>query len=48
LKRKPGFLGGLRTLFSTDYEEVRAVHEVSFQIAPGELDTTIVSYCQPV
>jgi len=22
LKRKPGFLGGLRTLFSTDYEEV--------------------------
>jgi ABC-2 type transport system ATP-binding protein len=37
LKRKPGFLGGLRTLFSTDYEEVRAVHNVSFGIAPGEL-----------
>ena len=37
LKRKPGFLGGLRTLFSTDYEEVRAVHDVSFEIAPGEL-----------
>jgi ABC-2 type transport system ATP-binding protein len=37
LKRKPGFLGGLRTLFSTNYEEVRAVHDVSFEIAPGEL-----------
>jgi ABC-2 type transport system ATP-binding protein len=37
LKRRPGFLGGLRTLFSTDYEEVRAVHDVSFEIAPGEL-----------
>ena len=37
LNRKPGFLGGLRTLFSTDYGEVRAVHDVSFEIAPGEL-----------
>jgi ABC-type Na+ transport system ATPase subunit NatA len=37
LKRKPGFMGGLRTLFSTDYEEVRAVHDISFTIAPGEL-----------
>ena len=37
LKRKPGFMGGLRTLFSTDYQEVRAVHEISFAIAPGEL-----------
>jgi ABC-2 type transport system ATP-binding protein len=37
LKRKPGVLGSLRTLFSTDYEEVRAVHNVSFAIAPGEL-----------
>jgi ABC-2 type transport system ATP-binding protein len=37
LKRKPGFLGGLRTLFSSDYEEVRAVHDVSFEFAPGEL-----------
>jgi ABC-2 type transport system ATP-binding protein len=37
LKRKPGFMGGLRTLFSTDYEEVCAVHDVSFEIAPGEL-----------
>jgi len=37
LKRKPGFMGGLRTLFSTDYQEVRAVHEISFAITPGEL-----------
>lgn len=37
LKRKPGFLGGLRTLFSTDYDQVRAVHDISFEIAPGEL-----------
>jgi ABC-2 type transport system ATP-binding protein len=37
LKRKPGFLGALRTLFSNDYEEVRAVHNISFEIAPGEL-----------
>jgi viologen exporter family transport system ATP-binding protein len=37
LKRKPGFLGTLRTIFSTDYEEVRAVSDVSFKIAQGEL-----------
>jgi len=37
LKRKPGFGGALRALFSTDYEEVRAVHDVSFEIAPSEL-----------
>jgi ABC-2 type transport system ATP-binding protein len=37
LKRKPGFLGALRTLFSTDYEEMRAVHNVSFAIGRGEL-----------
>jgi ABC-2 type transport system ATP-binding protein len=37
LKRKPGFLGGLRTLFSTDYEEVRAVSDISFEIGEGEL-----------
>src|SRR5262245_4534825 len=37
LKRKPGFLGGLRTLFSTDYQEVRAVRDVSFEVGPGEL-----------
>lgn len=37
LKRQTGFLGGLRTLFSRDYREVRAVAGVSFAIAPGEL-----------
>ena len=37
LKRKPGVLGGLRTLFSNNYDEVRAVHNVSIAIAPGEL-----------
>ena len=37
LKRKPGFLGSLRTLFSADYEQVRAVQDISFAIAPGEL-----------
>jgi ABC-2 type transport system ATP-binding protein len=37
LKRKPGFMGGVRTLFSGDYETVRAVQDVSFEIAPGEL-----------
>ena len=37
LKRKPGFLGALRTLFSNDYEELRAVHNISFEISPGEL-----------
>ncbi len=37
LQKKTGFLGGLRTLFSTDYREVRAVDGVSFSIAAGEL-----------
>ena len=37
LEKKSGFLGGLRTLFSTDYREVHAVDGVSFTIAPGEL-----------
>jgi len=37
LKRKPGFLGSLRTLFSGDYEQVQAVQDISFAIAPGEL-----------
>lgn len=37
LKRKPGFGGALRTLFSTDYQEVRAVHDVSFEVGSGEL-----------
>jgi ABC-2 type transport system ATP-binding protein len=37
LKRKPGFVGAIRNLFSTDYEEIKAVDNVSFEIAPGEL-----------
>ena len=37
LKRQPGFAGAIRTLFSNDYEEVRAVDGVSFAIEPGEL-----------
>jgi ABC-2 type transport system ATP-binding protein len=37
LKRKQGFLGSLRTLFSSDYEQVQAVQDISFAIAPGEL-----------
>jgi ABC-2 type transport system ATP-binding protein len=37
LTRRPGFLGGLRTLFSADYRELRAVDGVSFSVAPGEL-----------
>ena len=37
LQKKTGFLGGLRTLFSTDYREVRAVDGVNFGIAAGEL-----------
>ena len=27
LKRKTGFMGGLRTMFSNDYETVRAVQD---------------------
>ena len=34
--RKTGFMGGLRTLLSMEKREVRAVKDVSFQIAPGE------------
>jgi ABC-2 type transport system ATP-binding protein len=37
LKRQPGFVGAIRTLFSTDYEEIKAVDKISFEIAPGEL-----------
>jgi ABC-2 type transport system ATP-binding protein len=35
--KKDGPLGGLRTLFSRDVNEVRAVAGISFAIAPGEL-----------
>ena len=37
VKRKEGFLGGVRTLFSADYEVTRAVNDISFDIAEGEL-----------
>jgi ABC-2 type transport system ATP-binding protein len=37
LKRKTGRLGGLRTFFSNDYSEIRAVDNLSMSIAPGEL-----------
>jgi ABC-2 type transport system ATP-binding protein len=37
LKRKPGFIGAIRNLFSTDYEEIKAVDHISFEIAPGGL-----------
>jgi ABC-2 type transport system ATP-binding protein len=37
LKRKPGLKGSLQNLFSNEYEAIRAVEDVSFNIAPGEL-----------
>ncbi len=37
VKRKEGVLGGLRTLFSTEYEATRAVDDISFHIEEGEL-----------
>ncbi len=37
LKRKPGLVGAVRNLFSNDYEEVKAVDKISFELAPGEL-----------
>lgn len=43
LKRQPGFAGAIRTLFSNEYEEVRAVDDVSFVIEPGE----VVGYIGP-
>ena len=37
VKRKEGFLGSVRTLFSADYEVTRAVNDISFNIDEGEL-----------
>jgi ABC-2 type transport system ATP-binding protein len=37
VKRKEGFLGGVRTLFSTEYESTRAVDDITFDIQEGEL-----------
>lgn len=35
-RRLPGFIGGLRTLFTREFTEVRAVDGISFDIAAGE------------
>jgi ABC-2 type transport system ATP-binding protein len=43
LKRRSGFLGGLRTLFSRNYQHIRALDGVSFSLAEGE----IVGYLGP-
>src|SRR5512134_498321 len=37
VKRREGFLGSVRTLFSADYEITRAVNDISFNIEEGEL-----------
>jgi ABC-type uncharacterized transport system ATPase subunit len=37
LKRKHGLAGAVRNLFSNDCEEVKAVDNISFEIAAGEL-----------
>ena len=37
VKRREGFLGGLRTLFSAEYETTHAVDDISFHINEGEL-----------
>ena len=37
VKRREGFLGSVRTLFSAEYETTRAVNDISFHINEGEL-----------
>lgn len=37
VRRKEGFLGSLRTLFSSEYNVTRAVNDISFTIQEGEL-----------
>jgi len=37
VKRREGFLGSVRTLFSADYQTTRAVDDISFNIKEGEL-----------
>ena len=37
VKRREGFLGSVRTLFSADYQTTRAVDDISFDINEGEL-----------
>jgi ABC-2 type transport system ATP-binding protein len=36
LKRQSGFGGAIKSLFSRDYSEIRAVDDISFVIEPGE------------
>ena len=36
-KKQPGFTGAIRGLFKREYEQVAAVSDVSFKVAPGEL-----------
>src|SRR4051812_13251924 len=36
-KKRPGFAGAVRGLFHREYQEVRAVDDVSFSIEEGEL-----------
>lgn len=36
LKRRSGFAGAVKSLFSRDYTEIHAVHDISFTIEPGE------------
>src|SRR5499433_1938334 len=36
-EKQEGFLGSLRALFHREYKAVKAVEDVSFEIAPGEI-----------
>lgn len=36
-RKKPGLLGSIQSLWSREYEEVKAVDDVSFEIYPGEI-----------
>ena len=35
-EKQAGFLGSLRALFHREYKAVKAVEDISFEIAPGE------------
>ncbi len=35
-KKEPGLLGGVKSLFKREYQTIRAVDDISFEIAPGE------------
>jgi ABC-2 type transport system ATP-binding protein len=36
-QKEPGFIGSVRSLFKRKYAQVKAVDDVSFEIAPGEM-----------